>query len=147
MEDLHTLFYNPDDEEEWEDALSDLFDDLDPDDEIPEEDPVFGRERRLLPGERKFLDEFIDGMKAVNTILCDRIIGIDRLARTSNISCREKCDKIRDLCDDAMDNSSLIDDVIEELLKVIRKEHSEEYCNFIIEEIEARKMSGADSKL
>lgn len=54
---------------------------------------------------------------------------------------------IRELCDDAMDNSSLIDDVIEELLKVIRKEHSEEYCNFIIEEIEVRKTCGAASNL
>ena len=54
---------------------------------------------------------------------------------------------IRELCDDAMDNSSLIDDVIEELLKVIRKEHREEYCNFIIEEIEVRKTCGAASNL
>ena len=125
-----------------EEELKDIFDDSDYSDEeafrsLEEvaENPLFGKEKKLRPGEKKFIEEFVGGMGATSTILGDNIRNIDLLARTSNISCRHKCELIKELCDKAMDDSDLIIRASDEVLKLLHREYSDEFYGFLSDEL------------
>lgn len=129
------------------DDLGDLFDNLDenmcPEDiDLKAQCPIFGDEKKLLPGEKKFLDEFLDGVQAITTIMKDELDSIDLLARTSNMPCKIKCDKIRDLCKEAHENCHLIAEITDDVLKVLRKEYCWEYRDFINAEIAKMEQEG-----
>ena len=129
------------------DDIGNLFDDLDesvcPEDiDLKAQCPIFGDEKKLLPGEKKFLDEFLDGVQAITTIMTDELDSIDLLARTSNMPCKIKCDKIRDLCKEAHENCHLIAEITDDVLKVLRKEYCWEYRDYINAEIAKMEQEG-----
>ena len=130
-------------EEEWGDLFDDLDEEICPEDlDLKAQYPIFGDEKKLLPGEKKFLDEFLDGVQAITTIMNDELDSIDLLARTSNMPCKIKCDKIRDLCKEAHENCHLISEITDDVLKVLRKEYCWEYRDYINAEIAKMEQEG-----
>ncbi len=70
----------------------------------------------------------------------DELYSIDLLARTSNMPCKIKCDKIRDLCRQLLENNNLVTEITDDVLKVLRKEYCGEYQDYINAEIAKKEM-------
>ncbi len=92
---------------------------------------VFGEKKVLLPGEKKYLDLILNEIRESAIMIRDRLDSIDRVTRTMNMSCTEKCEKIRALNGDAHKNSQNISRAVEDLFKVLRKEFCGDYCDYI----------------
>ncbi len=139
------------DEDDYMGEIDDLFEDLDDgvcpnDTDMKAQCPIFGDEKRLLPGEKKFLDEFLDSIQALTTIMNDEIASIDLLTRTSNMPCKIKCDKIKDICREFRGNCDLVAGITGDVLKVLRKEHCDEYLDFLNAGIEKMKQEGMNNE-
>ena len=70
----------------------------------------------------------------------DELYSIDLLTRTSNMPCKIKCDKIRDLCRQLLENNNLVTEITDDMLKVLRKEYCGEYQDYINAEIAKKEM-------